>query len=384
VLAHRALLVTYTKGQKRVTPAEVELAAVELEQCRIPLRTRSHNKSAWIMRAAAGAAVAVAAGAVAFVLVAPLGDDGRTTAAEPSSPAETGTKSVRANDAKHAAAGEKTHGEKERRKHDAGAREGAAKEGPASEMSGGAEVASATPPPSSKAQRDPARTADAVDKLAKRLVRADNYSVAAGAISRLIQLWTGRALTPAEISSGSLDLQLLGARRGLRYLSAELTPRQLETLDLPAVAELRIPDQTETRFVLVERIDDDTIRLHLDKPYRVDRAAVEALWAGSVHLLWRDAERLSRPLTKGSKGPAVEKLQTLLAEAGYLKEKPNGDYDDATEQAVRRLQSKSGLNESGDATTLTQIILYNSIARYERPELRSAGEGADRVARSVS
>jgi hypothetical protein len=202
-------------------------------------------------------------------------------------------------------------------------------------------------------------------------VRADNYSVAAGAISRLIQLWTGRALTPAEISSGSLDLQLLGARRGLRYLSAELTPRQLETLDLPAVAELRIPDQTETRFVLVERIDDDTIRLHLDKPYRVDRAAVEALWAGSVHLLWRDAERLSRPLTKGSKGPAVEKLQTLLAEAGYLKEKPNGDYDDATEQAVRRLQSKSGLNESGDATTLTQIILYNSIARYERPELRS-------------
>src|SRR6185295_13441714 len=319
-------------------------------------RTRSHNKSAWIMRAAAGAAVAVAAGAVAFVLVAPLGDDGRTTAAEPSSTSETGTKSVHASGAKHAAAGEKSHAEKDRRKHDAGASEGAAKEGPASEMSGGAEVASATPPPSSKAQgADAARTAEAVDKLAKRLVRADNYSVAAGAISRLIQLWTGRALTSAEISSGSLDLQLLGARRGLRYLSAELTPRQLETLDLPAVAELRIPDQTETRFVLVERIDDDTIRLHLDKPYRVDRAAVEALWAGSVHLLWRDAERLSRPLTKGSKGPAVEKLQTLLAEAGYLKEKPNGDYDDATEQAVRRLQSKSGLNESGDATTLTQI-----------------------------
>jgi peptidoglycan hydrolase-like protein with peptidoglycan-binding domain len=102
-------------------------------------------------------------------------------------------------------------------------------------------------------------------------------------------------------------------------------------------------------------------------------------------LLWRDPERLSRPLTKGSKGPAVEKLQTLLAEAGFLKEKPNGDYDDATEQAVRRLQSKSGLNESGDATTLTQIILYNAIERYQRPELRPpAAENEDRVARSVS
>ena len=151
---------------------------------------------------------------------------------------------------------------------------------------------------------------------------------------------------------------------------------------MPAVAELRFPDEPESRYVLVESMDDDTMRLHLDKPYRAERGAVEALWAGNVHLLWRDTERLSRPLTKGSKGPAVEKLQTLLAEAGYLKAAPNGDYDDATEKAVRKLQSESGLNESGEATTLTQIILYNAIGRFQRPELRSEGEA--RVARSVS
>jgi hypothetical protein len=199
----------------------------------------------------------------------------------------------------------------------------------------------------------------------------------------LIELWTGRALTAAEISSGSLDLQLLGARRGLRYLSAELTPRQLETLDLPAVAELRIPGDAESRFVLVERIEDGTVRLHLDKAYRAERGAVEALWAGGVHLLWRDPERLSRPLSKGSQGPAVQKLQTLLVEAGYLKGAPSGDYDEATEKAVRKLQAERGLNESGDATTLTQIILYNAIERFERPELRSAAEGRG-PAKSVS
>jgi hypothetical protein len=194
-------------------------------------------------------------------------------------------------------------------------------------------------------------------------------------MSRLIQLWTGRALTASEVASGSLDLQLLGARRGLRYLSAELTPRQLQTLDLPAIAELRLPGDSDSRYVLVERLGDDAVRMHLDRPYRVERAAMEALWAGSVHLLWRDPERLSRPLSKGQQGPAVEKLQTLLVEAGYLETRPSGDYDDATARAVRQLQAERGLNESGEATTLTQIMLYNVIERFERPDLHSGETG---------
>jgi hypothetical protein len=212
-------------------------------------------------------------------------------------------------------------------------------------------------------------SAAGLNRLAKRLQRLDTYETAAAAMSRLVELWTGRTLTPAEVASGSLDLQLFGARRGLRYVSAELSPAQLQALDLPAVVELRLGESDPPQYVLIESLDEDRARVFLDHAYRVDRKSLDTLWTGNVHVLWRDSERLSKPLSKGATGPAVEKLQTLLAEAGYLEGRPSGSFDEATETAVRRLQAERGLQQNGEATTLTQIILYNAIRRFERPDL---------------
>jgi peptidoglycan hydrolase-like protein with peptidoglycan-binding domain len=117
--------------------------------------------------------------------------------------------------------------------------------------------------------------------------------------------------------------------------------------------------------------------IHVDKPMSVSRPAFRRLWTGVVHLYWRDVDSFRRELAAGASGPAVSKLQALLSEAGVLRGSPSGTYDEATAAAVKTLQKSYGLPVDGDASPLTQIVLYNAAARFERPSL-SATEGRER------
>jgi len=362
ILAHRALLVSYTKGGQIVGPAEVSMAAVELEQGKVPLRTRQ-QASGWAYKAIAVAAVAVAAAVVAFLLVAPLGEDTRIDSVAEAKPGI---------DKK----------EKKQKARDGQAREGASADDPvkgknaAAEQNppavGEAEVAEAPEPPAMAASAFAAQPDDPeVIAFGQHLERSSAYETASGAMSRLIELWTGAPLAPTEIASGSLDLQLLGARRGLRYLAAEMSPELLQLIDLPAVVELELPDSGEVRYVLLERLGADNAEVRLDKPATVRSAAIATYWTGRTHLLWRDSERLSRALIPGADGPAVSKLQLLLTEAGTYKGAVNGTYDAATQAAVRDFQAEQGLVANGVAGIVTQIVLYNSLPRFERPSLKA-------------
>ena len=62
-------------------------------------------------------------------------------------------------------------------------------------------------------------------------------------------------------------------------------------------------------------------------------------------------------LQAGDKGEQVTLLQQKLADAGYL-EAASGVYDEATEQAVLRLQQNYGLEETGVADIETQEVIF--------------------------
>ncbi|MBQ8161155.1 MAG: peptidoglycan-binding protein, partial [Clostridia bacterium] len=70
-----------------------------------------------------------------------------------------------------------------------------------------------------------------------------------------------------------------------------------------------------------------------------------------------------RPLTLGSEGADVKRLQTRLTQLGYYTGKITGTYLAATVEAVRAFQSKMALAASGDATLETQTLVYSSSAR---------------------
>jgi general secretion pathway protein A len=374
ILAHRALLVAYTKSEPRVTTMEVGMAAFELEQGKVPLNKIKTGGGAtarvggWAYKAAAAGAVAVAAGVVAFLLVAPLGDTGPNAASEAPAPVKRANPAAARPDVDRRAEAQKPpRVERVERV-----------EKTALASAGLNPVTAVAPVQLAEGKRKKDRGAlqagrpgsdEATGKLERRLERASPYESASAAMSRIIELWTGASLAPTEIASGTLDLQLLGARRGLRYLAAEMTPALIVLIDLPAVIELRLPTTGETRYVLLEQLSGDSATLVADKSMTVARHSVEALWTGNAHILWRDAERLSRALIPDSEGQAVGTLQALLTEAGVYHGPISAVYDEETQTAVRQFQESRGLTSNGVAGTVTQIVLYNSLDRFRRPSL---------------
>lgn len=323
ILAHRALLVAYTKGLANVGMNEVTFAAAELGQGRVPLQTV--GSTPWFYKAAAGAAVTVAAAGVAFMLVAPLRD---------------------------------------------GADPGAG--GPGKSASSAAKKTGLGANPSPIASKPSKSARDEASKLAAQLAEVDAYTAAISSVSRLVELWTGQGLSRAETEAGNLDLETLGERRGLSYLSAEANAPLLEVVDLPAIVELRSAANGETRFVLLQELGPNNAQLVLDEPTVLSRAAFAQLWTGAAHILWKDPEALRRPLEPGQRGPSISRLQALLREIGVLTDQATGVYDPATRKAVADFQASYGLETDGVAGTVTQIVLYNALARFARPTLARA------------
>lgn len=63
-------------------------------------------------------------------------------------------------------------------------------------------------------------------------------------------------------------------------------------------------------------------------------------------------------LSKGSEGSAVRKLQTRLADLGYLSSEIDGNFGNKTKTAVQLFQKTAGLEVTGIADEQTQIALF--------------------------
>jgi general secretion pathway protein A len=328
IIAHRALLVAFTNGRRTVGPDEVAAAAVELGQSRIPIKAAP---SSWVYKAAAGAGVTAAAAIFALLLVLPMRDDSSNApraavataptpkARKPDKPTGTATAVV----------------------------------------------------PAKKKETVAEPNAAEIARIEKRLSAVDGFDSTAAAVARLVELWTGAPPSKDELDADTLDMEAIGASRSLSYLGARLSPALLASVDLPAIVELRVGAKDETRYVVIERESANMVTLHLEKPVSVSRPTFEHLWTGVAHLYWKDAETLRGNLKEGASGPAVTRLQGLLAELGVLRAPPNGSYDADTASAVRTLQKSYGISVDGEARELTQIILYNAVARFQRPSLSS-------------
>lgn len=332
IIAHRALLVAFTNGRHTVGPEEIAAAAIELGQSRIPIQAAPRS---WAYKVAAGAGVTAAAAVVALLLVLPMQDEGPSapSAAVVSAPTAAGTQNPARPDKKTGA--------------------------------------NTAPAPSIAAPASaPPNTAE-IARIEKRLEAIENFDAAAASVARLVELWTGSAPERKEIEGDTLDMEEVGKRRSLSYVAAKISPRLLASLDLPAIVELGAGDAGETRYVVIERASPNMVTLHLEKPLSVSRPTFERLWTGVAHLYWKDAEGFGGALKEGQSGPAIARMQKLLTELGVLRKAADGVFDADTAGAVRTLQSSYGIPVDGEAGELTQIILYNAVARFQRPALSS-------------
>ena len=88
----------------------------------------------------------------------------------------------------------------------------------------------------------------------------------------------------------------------------------------------------------------------------------------------RKSSKKSKPA--GQKAPTadrVREIQTALQREGATNAEPNGKWDDATVEAMRKYQEKKGLNPTGkiDASTLNKLGLGSDTAGKGAPTVSS-------------
>jgi peptidoglycan hydrolase-like protein with peptidoglycan-binding domain len=88
----------------------------------------------------------------------------------------------------------------------------------------------------------------------------------------------------------------------------------------------------------------------------------------------KKSTKKSRRRERGQKAPTpdrISEIQQALAKDGSFAGKPNGKWDPATVDAMKRFQETHGLNATGklDAKTLQQLGLGSSTAGVAAPQL---------------
>ena len=221
-------------------------------------------------------------------------------------------------------------------------------------------------------------------ELFRALQQDETLSGAVRATRELLAAWQGAPLEATEWQDGKLDLAAIAAARRLEYLPVQSDIRLLTLLDLPVMVGLTVPPSRQTRFALIRGMTETHCRIRLEKDYVVPLEAITHRWVREAHVFWKNYEELRTTLALGSSGPAVEKLQTLLAHVptpshmGTLLIQPAGElppfFGPHTQDAVAQFQKMQRLVPDGIVGPQTLILLYRRLPAYVPPSL-SQGEG---------
>ena len=199
------------------------------------------------------------------------------------------------------------------------------------------------------------------------------------ATRELIAAWQGSPLEEIEWQGGKLDLAAIAAARRLKYLPVRSDIRLLTLLDLPVMIGLTVPPSQQTRFALIRQMTDTHCRIRLERDYIVPLEAITQRWFREAHVFWKNYEEIRTTLAMGSSGPAVGKLQTLLANVptpshrGTLRVHQAGEptpfFGPQTQDAVARFQKMPRLVPDGIVGPQTLILLYRRLPEYTPPSL---------------
>jgi general secretion pathway protein A len=313
MIAHRATLVTYVQRERRVNAAAVRRAYRELGALPLP------TSRAWrVGRATA----AIAAGAALLTIGIPRLEWPRAQQAErASAPSGTATAAV-------------------------------------------AIPAAVEPAPA------PAADTPALTDFERRVDRLDEAASLHDAVDALLAAWGVQRLRDDETPTAEA-LQPVASRRGLEALRLTGNLSMLRLLDLPALLVLRVPSTERPAYAVLRAVGDDGVTVAVGgETVRVAPEALDRVWLGDAHLLWRDFEWLGPTFGAEAAGTNVARLQTLLARAGVYAGTASGTFDEATQAAVLEFQRSRRLDPDCRVGRLTRIALYGATGDYPTPTLR--------------
>lgn len=251
---------------------------------------------------------------------------------------------------------------------------------PATTPSVDAETPPASPPDATALASSP-ELKDGDQEFFQTLQQKTAVASAVQSTAALLRAWHVKALQNEEWRGGTMDLSAIARTRRLEYLPLNSAFNLLSLLDLPAILELTTPASHEPRFALLVGITEGRCRFLLDREWEVPMSVLTDHWFGKAHLFWKDFENVGAPLGVGSVGQQVKRLYQLLSQAPDTNVQLSPDmrldtYSRKTEDLVARFQKSRRLTPDGVVGPQTMISLYNAISGYTRPSLTASSSSS--------
>src|SRR5262245_43777324 len=234
----------------------------------------------------------------------------------------------------------------------------------------------ASPAPATPTVQAPGRTPLpklTVADLAQRLNRVEPLSSMRAAATAVLTAWGEPALLEDDIRALN-DLEAVAWRHGLEQLQLTANRSMLRLLDLPVILVVRGEGTEQARYVALIGLDESDAVLSVDgELIGIDSDALQRVWNGQAHVIWKDFANLGPTMQPGARGLVVVQLQQLLRRnGGAANLETTGMFDAGTSRAVVECQRGHRLDPGGLVGPLTRIVLYAAGKDYQRPALAIA------------
>jgi len=207
------------------------------------------------------------------------------------------------------------------------------------------------------------------DNLAEQLKALDAKSAHDAALASILAAWNMAVVAGYPEDDSAATLAEFGRSNGLSY--EILTPAldQLMAIGLPALARMKVGDQT--RWTALTRIENGRFRITGGATGFIDvpRDEFRECYANEAIVFWRDPRPTAPILRRQASGPDVAALKRALRAMSRLRGPATPVYDEETTRAVARLQAETGLYVDGIAGKQVRMVLTSWAGSESTPSL---------------
>lgn len=206
-----------------------------------------------------------------------------------------------------------------------------------------------------------------VNPLLETLKALSSEETKIRAIRTIMDIW-GRPIS----LDPNLNFNTIASDLGMRAYQYDGSLRGIRALNYPAILELRLPGETEAKYVALKHIKDKQGIFFLGSDTEIPLSTTNDFWYGRAYIFWKDFENLATCLRYGDHSTEVAWVQEKLKFLGYYDSDVTSIYGEKTKTAVAGFQRDHHIRADGIVGPETKMVLYSRLPSYDTPNLTSA------------
>lgn len=201
--------------------------------------------------------------------------------------------------------------------------------------------------------------------------RQDPTAGRTAAIQGILRAWNMQLLSNLPANDSIDALTKFATDNDFSCEVMKLTLEQIEAINLPAL--IKVHGRTRSIWTAVVGAEGNDLRITTasNEVTMVPREKLNECYLNEALVWWRDPNPETVILKGGMSGEDVRMLQVQLRTLGRLNQSPNGNFDQATSDAIKTIQKDVGLRIDGAAGRHTRMVLSSWMPGFNMPGLRS-------------